>query len=107
MILQPPVSAVVPVGARATFTCVAVGNVFWSFNDVQIATQTLVDLVATQFNVSVPLSTPNRSEVIVDASIANNGSTFQCLVEDPEIIPVLNRSAIVQLQVLGECIIWW
>lgn len=96
--------AVVPLGSTTTFTCVVIGNVFWTVNNGQIQTQSQVDDLA-KANISVSLSTPNRSEVIVYASIANNATTYRCLVEEaPGAIKVLNRSESVKLIVYGECL---
>lgn len=91
-----------PLGSTASFTCTAVGDVFWSVNGLQVLSQSSVDLFAAS-NIFVPLPTPVSSIVNVTTRTGNNnGTSYQCLVEQAPALAVLNMSAIVTLLVYGE-----
>lgn len=53
-------------------------------------------------NIFVPLSTPSHSEVIITATVANNGSYVRCFVEEFGKLAVLNCSGNATLKVYGE-----
>ena len=89
-----------PLHSNATFTCTVTGNIFWDVNGIQVSSQALVDRFMRS-GIFVPLSTPGHSEVVVTASLANNGTSYTCFVEEAGSIDVLNRSEQVQLLVYG------
>lgn len=89
-----------PLHSNTTFTCTVTGNVFWAVNRNQISIQSQVNGLAV-FCIFVPLSTPGHSEVVVTASLANNGTNFTCFVEEEGNIDILNRSGPAQLLVYG------
>ena len=102
-ILEAPVSAVVPLGSNATFSCRVVGNVFWAINGLQISNTDFANAFAVS-DIHVPLSTPNHSEVAVTATTANNGTTVRCFVEEyAGALAILNSSATVLLKAYGKC----
>ena len=98
VIISPPEPAVVPLGSIATFTCVATGNIVWSINSRLVVNQVIVDAFAKLSGVFVPLPTLNHSVVTINATLQNNGTNVQCLVEDMKGF-LLNRSEAVQLLV--------
>lgn len=102
-IIEAPEVTVAPLHSNATFTCTVTGNVFWTVNNFQVSTQLSVTGLAMS-GIFVPLSTPGHSEVVVTASLTNNGTNFTCSVEEElGSIAVLNRSEPVQLLVYGKC----
>ncbi len=100
-ILQPPQSVSASVGTTTNFSCTAVGNVFWEINGAQISMQSMVEAFA-RAGIFVPLSTPDHSTVLINATQTTNGTTVRCLVEEPGNIQILNASARAQLLVFGK-----
>lgn len=100
-IIEPPQPAVAPLGTNATFRCAAVGNVFWSIQNLQVVRMVQASIFALNF-IFVPLPTPSQSEVIITATPINNGTMVECIVEEQSGGAILNRSRIVTLQVIGE-----
>ena len=72
---------------------------------MQVSSKTQVDLFVRS-GIFVPLSTPGHSEVVVTASLANNGTSYKCFVEEAGSIAVLNRSERVQLLVYGMSVVY-
>ena len=101
LILEAPEPAVVPLGSTASFTCRAVGDIFWAVDGLQVTDPANVESFA-QRNISVGLSTPNVSIVIALATVRNNETTIECLVERMGEIAILNRTEIVNLTVYGK-----
>lgn len=103
-IVSAPEEAVVPLDSNASYSCAAIGNVFWRINDREVTGLSAVSDLA-EFGIFAPLSTPNNSMVIITATLANNDSiSVQCRVEQEGTIDVLNRTEIVGLLVYGESI---
>lgn len=100
-ILESPEPAVVPLGANASFTCSAVGSVFWAINSGQVQSLSQVQHLAT-LNIFVPLSTPSTSEVVITASLVTNGTLVECLVEEEGDVAILNRTETVLIKVYGR-----
>ena len=92
----------VPLGSTASFTCRVVGDIFWAVNGLQVQSPNDIESFAGN-NISVGLSTPNVSMVNVTlATVRNNGTTIECLVEESGKVDILNRSEVVTLTVYGE-----
>ena len=92
-----------PLGSNASYSCTAIGSVFWHINERDVVGQTRVDNLF-RFNIFVPLPTANHSTVIITATPTNNSTltTVQCRVEDG--FTLLNRSDSVGLLAYGELI---
>ncbi len=109
LIISSPEPAVVPLGSVATFTCEAEGTVIWSINNRTIDSQELIDISAEFADIFVPLPTPNRSNVTINAAVENNGTMVQCLVQDEGGFIIVNMSEVVQLLVtskLNACLMY-
>lgn len=104
-IVSAPKPAVVPLGSNASYSCTAIGDVFWRINEMEISVQSQVDNLA-QSNIFAPLLTANHSVVIITATLVNNVSTIavECLVAEEGQLRVLNRTGTVGLLVYGELI---
>ena len=102
-IIESPESALVPLHTNISFTCSAVGNVFWSVNGLQVQTPRSVQAFANA-GIFVPLPTSSVSGVTITASMSNNGTALECLVEEEGRVDILNQSGIVQMLAYGEFI---
>ena len=95
-----------PLGSNASYSCTAIGNVFWRINERDVVGQIRVDNLA-RFNIFAPLPTANHSTVIITATPTNNSTltSVQCRVEEVGGITLLNSSVTVGLLVYGKLIL--
>ena len=82
MLIQPPVTTTVALGANATFTCRGIGRVLWQINSTQVQDGSQVPAFAN-IRVFVPLPRYNYSELIVTATNETNATLMISCVVDP------------------------
>ena len=103
-ILQPPQPVFATMGSTASFSCAAVGNVIWEVDGEEILSpvaEKYGPLASKSLLLKyVPLSTPDYSMAVINATAQTNGTTLRCFVEEGE--RILNTSAPVQLFVIGR-----
>lgn len=82
---------VAALGTNVTFTCIAVGTIFWSVNGAQIYTSNVE--VFEEVGIFVTLPQPDHSTVTIFATPTNNGSYLNCLVDLFPQIPNISSEA--------------
>ena len=104
MLIQPPVTTTVALGANATFTCHGIGRVLWEINHTQVQVASQVPAFAN-IQVFVPLPRNNYSELTVTATNETNATLMiRCVVDPIASEPAVGsiESDPVQLLVYGK-----
>ena len=105
LITQPPESATVALNTNATFSCSGNGEVLWEIINTQIIAPDQVQQFSGM-KVFVPLPKPSFSELIVTATVDNNGTQMiKCLVDPGLAVGNLEESDTVQLLVFGKYVL--